>query len=169
MSRLISIFLGGGLGAVSRFLVTQIVAARIPGEFPMGTLAVNVTGSFAMGFIVHSLQKGLWVGGDEFPFEQPALVGGYPRGHVALRQDSWRKVLDPPSRAATWGEDGVRDFSWPRPLAGDGPPLRRRRRKPNRPRCGNCRSLDRRKRRTQAFPSLRQFRTRSRNPGTRPW
>ncbi|MEW6548734.1 MAG: fluoride efflux transporter CrcB [Spirochaetota bacterium] len=57
MSRLISIFLGGGLGAVSRFLVTQIVAARIPGVFPMGTLAVNATGSFAMGFIVHSLQS----------------------------------------------------------------------------------------------------------------
>jgi CrcB protein len=56
MLRLISIFLGGGLGAVSRFLVSQFIAARVSGEFPMGTLAVNVTGSLAMGFVAFGLQ-----------------------------------------------------------------------------------------------------------------
>jgi CrcB protein len=44
------IFVGGGLGTLARFGLSG-VAARWTGEaFPWGTLLVNVTGSFAIGF-----------------------------------------------------------------------------------------------------------------------
>jgi CrcB protein len=42
----------GALGAVSRFRVDSAVSARLPGEFPIGTFVVNLTGSFALGLLV---------------------------------------------------------------------------------------------------------------------
>jgi fluoride exporter len=42
----------GALGALARFRVDQRVSARWPSDFPLGTLAVNLTGSFALGVLV---------------------------------------------------------------------------------------------------------------------
>lgn len=42
---------GGALGAISRHLVGTL-AARIETRFPLGTLTVNVLGSFVLGLIV---------------------------------------------------------------------------------------------------------------------
>jgi CrcB protein len=49
---LIGIGLLGGLGAVARFLVDGLVSARLGREFPFGTLAVNLSGTFALGVLV---------------------------------------------------------------------------------------------------------------------
>jgi CrcB protein len=43
--------LGGALGSVSRYWLSGVVAARFGETFPWGTLVVNVTGSFVIGFI----------------------------------------------------------------------------------------------------------------------
>lgn len=51
MIRILLVFLGGGLGAAARHGV-NIGAARLLGiNFPWGTFAVNVAGSFAMGLL----------------------------------------------------------------------------------------------------------------------
>lgn len=42
----------GALGAVARFRVDSSVSARLPSDFPLGTLVVNLTGSFALGVLV---------------------------------------------------------------------------------------------------------------------
>jgi CrcB protein len=42
----------GALGAVTRFRVDAAVSARLSSDFPLGTLAVNLTGSFALGILV---------------------------------------------------------------------------------------------------------------------
>ena len=42
----------GGAGAIARFLVDGAIQFRRLSEFPMGTLVVNLTGSFALGLIV---------------------------------------------------------------------------------------------------------------------
>jgi CrcB protein len=42
----------GALGAVTRFRVDSAVSARLPGDFPLGTLVVNLTGSFGLGILV---------------------------------------------------------------------------------------------------------------------
>jgi CrcB protein len=42
----------GGLGAIARFLLDGAVASRLGRRFPFGTLAVNLSGSFVLGFLV---------------------------------------------------------------------------------------------------------------------
>ena len=44
------VFLGGGLGAVSRYLLTSFIGNQVGGNFPFGTFTANVLGSFCMGF-----------------------------------------------------------------------------------------------------------------------
>lgn len=46
----LSIALGGALGSVARFWFSGLIAARFGETFPLGTILVNVTGSFAIGF-----------------------------------------------------------------------------------------------------------------------
>ena len=51
MTKFLLVFIGGGLGAVSRFLVTTALAGKL-GNFPLGTLAANFFGSLLMGLVV---------------------------------------------------------------------------------------------------------------------
>ena len=50
------VFLGGGLGAVCRYLTTTAIGVRFGMTFPFGTLFVNTLGSFlialVMGFLL---------------------------------------------------------------------------------------------------------------------
>jgi CrcB protein len=55
--KLAAVFLGGGVGSVARYL-TIIGCGRLCGtEFPWGTVAVNVIGSFIMGVLVELFAK----------------------------------------------------------------------------------------------------------------
>ena len=49
--QLLLVFIGGGLGAISRFLVTTTLAGKL-GNFPLGTLAANFFGSLLMGLVI---------------------------------------------------------------------------------------------------------------------
>ena len=49
------VFLGGGIGAVCRYLVTTQIGMRLGTFFPFGTLTVNVIGSLLMGLIMGTL------------------------------------------------------------------------------------------------------------------
>jgi CrcB protein len=62
----------GGLGAIGRFLLDDAVARRLPAAFPFGTLAVNLTGSFALGALV-----GATLGDVAFKTLGTGLVGAY--------------------------------------------------------------------------------------------
>jgi CrcB protein len=42
----------GAAGAVARFQVDAAVSSRLPSDFPLGTLAVNLTGTFGLGILV---------------------------------------------------------------------------------------------------------------------
>ncbi|MEP1934991.1 MAG: fluoride efflux transporter CrcB [Roseibium sp.] len=52
MKHLLLVMLGGGLGAGSRHLVSMITLRLFGAGFPVGTLAVNVVGSLAMGLFI---------------------------------------------------------------------------------------------------------------------
>jgi CrcB protein len=43
--------IGGALGSLGRFWLSGLVAGRFGETFPWGTLVVNVTGSFVIGFL----------------------------------------------------------------------------------------------------------------------
>ncbi len=40
-----------GCGATLRFLLDGVVSRRLPGSFPAGTMAVNLTGAFGLGVL----------------------------------------------------------------------------------------------------------------------
>ena len=47
----IVVMLGGALGTGARFWASGLIAERAGEFFPLGTLIVNITGSFAIGFV----------------------------------------------------------------------------------------------------------------------
>lgn len=47
----IGVALMGGFGALARFGLTLLVADRLHPHFPLGTLAVNISGAFLLGFL----------------------------------------------------------------------------------------------------------------------
>jgi CrcB protein len=62
----------GALGALGRFTVDRAVSARWLSDFPFGTLAVNLSGGFALGMLV-----GLGVAGDALLLLGTGLLGAY--------------------------------------------------------------------------------------------
>ncbi len=93
--------LAGGVGAVLRFLADRIVARRTPHVgIPLGTIVINVTGSFLLGLI------GAWWGrhgGD--PVVRAALgvglMGGFTTfstasvegARLASAREGWRLLI----------------------------------------------------------------------------
>lgn len=51
MREIVLVFLGAGFGGVSRFVLGSLVYSYTGRNFPWGTLAINLTGSFIMGFL----------------------------------------------------------------------------------------------------------------------
>jgi CrcB protein len=74
MSPLVVVAIGlvGGVGAISRFLLDGAVAGRAGRDFPYGTLAVNVLGSFILGLLV-----GAAVRGDAYDVAGTGLLGSF--------------------------------------------------------------------------------------------
>jgi CrcB protein len=62
MVEALAIAAGGAAGAVSRWLLASGVHRWLGREFPWGTLAVNVSGSFAMGLVALLLVERLALG-----------------------------------------------------------------------------------------------------------
>lgn len=56
MNRYLLISLGAILGANARYVVGLWAVERLGPSFPYGTLIVNVTGSFLLGFLIAALQ-----------------------------------------------------------------------------------------------------------------
>jgi CrcB protein len=50
--RYLAIAIGGALGAMARFWLGTFIGERFPSRFPYGTLVINVTGSFIIGFFL---------------------------------------------------------------------------------------------------------------------
>lgn len=46
------IFIGGGVGSILRFMISQFFAHRVVENFPWSTLTANLIGSFLIGCIV---------------------------------------------------------------------------------------------------------------------
>jgi len=76
MMHVIYIGLGGFIGAVSRYLVSRYLGNLIP-SFPLGTLAVNILGSFILGFIIYSLSQGKTISPDMRDFITIGIIGGF--------------------------------------------------------------------------------------------
>ena len=47
----LAVAIAGALGAPARYLVERTISARTARRFPWGTLVVNISGSFVLGFV----------------------------------------------------------------------------------------------------------------------
>ena len=52
LNKILSIALGGALGAVARYLINLSPLNSVLGKFPLPTFVINVTGSFLIGFLM---------------------------------------------------------------------------------------------------------------------
>jgi fluoride exporter len=62
----------GGTFSVGRFLLDGAISSRTQGGFPLGTFAVNISGSFALGWLV-----GATLSGTTLLLAGSASVGAY--------------------------------------------------------------------------------------------
>ena len=73
------VMLGSALGGGARYFVSGLAAQHIGQTFPIGTLIVNVTGSFVIGFFatLTGPDGRVFVGTDARQFVMTGLCGGY--------------------------------------------------------------------------------------------
>ncbi len=62
----------GAIGAVARLLLEDVVSSRLPVAWPVGTLAVNVSGTFVLGLLA-----GLALSGNAMLLAGAATIGSY--------------------------------------------------------------------------------------------
>ena len=73
------VMLGSALGGGARYFVSGIAAQHVGQTFPVGTLIVNVTGSFVIGFFatLTAPDGRVFIGSDVRQFVMTGLCGGY--------------------------------------------------------------------------------------------
>lgn len=62
----------GGAGAILRFVIDAVIATRVERAFPLGTLAINLSGAAALGFVT-----GVSVSGNALILIGTATLGSY--------------------------------------------------------------------------------------------
>jgi CrcB protein len=79
MENLLWISLGGALGTAGRYLLSGLVASLVGETFPFGTIVVNVTGSFVIGFFgaLTGPDGRFYVGSTARQFVMTGICGGY--------------------------------------------------------------------------------------------
>jgi len=74
--KILYVGLGGFLGSVTRYLIAKFVNNYFT-NFPLGTLFVNVTGSFLLGFLVYSFITGKNISPEFRDFSTIGFIGAY--------------------------------------------------------------------------------------------
>jgi CrcB protein len=75
----LAVALGGAIGTVGRYFISGLVATRFGETFPWGTLIINITGSFVIGFFatLTGPDGRYLVSGTTRQFVMVGLCGGY--------------------------------------------------------------------------------------------
>lgn len=77
MDRYLVVFAGAGLGGLTRYIVGSWIMAKFGGRFPLGTLIINVTGSFLIGVLMTLLTERLHPHPNWRLFLVVGVLGGY--------------------------------------------------------------------------------------------
>lgn len=68
----LAVALGGGLGAIARFVTDAGIKARAPRSWPLGTFAINVVGSCVLGLVSGLAMPSVWA-----PLLTTGFCGGF--------------------------------------------------------------------------------------------
>ncbi len=71
------VFLGGGIGAAARYGLQGLVYRFLPATFPYGTIAVNILGSFLIGFLTAFFEERFLVMPSLRVFLTIGVLGGF--------------------------------------------------------------------------------------------
>ena len=83
----VALALAGGLGAGARFVLDGVIRSRVTSAYPLGTLTINITGSFLLG-----LATGLTLAA-ALPPEALLIVGaGFLGGYTTFSTASVESV-----------------------------------------------------------------------------
>ncbi len=74
------VLLGGGLGSLARYIIGTAINVRIGGRFPLGTMVINITGSFLIGVFMILLTEKL----QPHPNWRLLLVVGFLGGYTTF-------------------------------------------------------------------------------------
>ena len=93
MDRYLVVMLGGAFGSLARYVAGTAIMGRFGGRFPLGTLFVNVTGSFLIGLLMTLLTE-RW---QPHPHWRLLLVVGFLGGYTtfsSFEYETYRAVHD---------------------------------------------------------------------------
>lgn len=85
MIRYLLVVIGGGTGALARYIGASAIMTRFGGRFPLGTLVINVTGSFLIGFLMTILTERFKLD----PNWRLLLVVGFLGGYTTFSSFEW--------------------------------------------------------------------------------
>lgn len=89
ISPVIGIAIGGGIGCVARYAMTTLIEQAAGKTFPAATLAINILGSFLMGFLFIVMLERLTVP----PALRAALLTGVLGGFTTFSTFSMEVLL----------------------------------------------------------------------------
>ncbi len=83
----LAVAVAAGLGAVLRYVIDQLVQHRTRGDFPYGTVVINITGSFLLGLTTGlALHQGLGT-------DATLIIGtGFAGGYTTLSTWAWETL-----------------------------------------------------------------------------
>src|ERR1019366_763744 len=93
LSRYLLVLIGGGVGALSRYVLGTAIMERFGGRFPLGTFVINVTGSFLVGLLMTLLTERF----QPHPYWRLLLVVGVLGGYTtfsSFEYETYQAVRD---------------------------------------------------------------------------
>ena len=96
LDKYLMVLFGGGVGALARYLVGSAIAARVGGRFPLGTMVINVSGSFLIGVLMTLLTQRL-----PHPNWRLLLVTGFLGGYTTFSSFEY-ETLQAVQSGAQW-------------------------------------------------------------------
>ena len=87
MVRYILVLLGGSVGSFVRYVVGTAIMTRLGARFPVGTLVVNVSGSFLIGVLMTLLAER-----QPHPYWRLVLVVGFLGGYTTFSSFAWETL-----------------------------------------------------------------------------
>jgi len=80
IERYLLVMAGGAAGSLARYIAGVAIMTRLGGRFPVGTLVINVTGSFLIGLLMALLTERF----QPHPYWRLLLVVGFLGGYTTF-------------------------------------------------------------------------------------